>query len=86
MTDMRHGRLLQVTGADHNRVTLSFRVAYVPLLQWRGTQLSLLEGDCVGLSWPILKPGSFEPGFFLFDPTARIQSLTGAAPRITMLQ
>jgi hypothetical protein len=23
-----------------------------------------LEGDCVGLTWPILKPGSYEPGFF----------------------
>jgi hypothetical protein len=25
----------------------------------------LLEGDCVGPTWPILKPGSREPGFFL---------------------
>jgi hypothetical protein len=24
-----------------------------------------LEGDCVGPTWPPLKPGSYEPGFFL---------------------
>jgi len=50
MTDMRGGWLLQGTGAAHNTTTLSPRVRICPPPPVaRGSQLSLLEGDCVGL-------------------------------------
>src|SRR5579864_1920753 len=65
MSDMRPGRLLHGGNADHTVGTLSFRVAHMsPSSSSAGAWLSLLEGDCVGPTWPILKPGSHEPGFF----------------------
>jgi hypothetical protein len=65
---MRSTRLLHGGKADHSSSTLSFRVAHMsPSSSGAGARLSLLEGDCVGPTWPILKPGSHEPGFFLSE-------------------
>ena len=95
MSDMRHGRLLRGVEAAHNALTLSIRVAHMsPSSSGADAQLSLLEGDCVGLTWPIPQaglsrarlffmgtcfPGSHEPGFFSCDLFARAR--TGSAFR-----
>jgi hypothetical protein len=48
-----------------------------------GAWLSLLEGDCVGPTWPSLKPGSHEPGFFLMlvSGLSRARLFSGAGFR-----
>src|SRR5258708_29198424 len=68
MSDMRSTPLLQVTWEAHNVWTLSFRVAHMsPSSSGAGVRLSLLEGDCVGPTRPILKAGLLMgPAFFLF--------------------
>src|SRR5215204_5171762 len=58
MTDMRLGRLPHGTDEDHTAYTLSGRVAHMsPSSSGAAVQLSLLEGDCVGLTWPIPQAG-----------------------------
>ncbi len=65
MSDMTSHALLQAGCEAHTTQTLRLVPRIVPLLQWCGSQLSLLEGDCVGLSKAnTSKPGSKETGFF----------------------
>src|ERR1700676_3651963 len=68
MSDMRRGWLLRGTGAAHNALTLSIRVAHMsPSSSGADAQLSLLEGDCVGLTWPIPQAGLSRARLFLWD-------------------
>jgi len=66
MTDMRLVWLPPCANGDHTLSTLSGRTVHLsPSSSGAGVQLSLLEGDCVGLTWPIPQAGLLEPGFFL---------------------
>src|SRR4051794_22652173 len=67
MTDMRTGRLMQSANGAHSACTLSVRVAHCP-----PPPVARKLSDP---SWKVivsashgqyLKPGSFEPGFFLW--------------------
>src|SRR5579871_5323392 len=58
MSDMRLPPLPQGTRRAHTVWTLSVRVAHMsPSSSGAGVRLSLLEGDCVGPTRPILKAG-----------------------------
>ena len=84
MTDMRPEWLPQGGRAAHNVCALGFRVALMsPSSSGADAQLSLLEGDCVGLTWPSLMPGSHEPGFFPFTVSALpVPSLTNVTANL----
>src|SRR5271154_3839571 len=67
MSDMRSPPLLQGARRDHNVWTLSFRVALMsPSSSGAGVRLSLLEGDCVGPTRPILKAGLLRARLFFY--------------------
>ena len=62
---MAHGFILHPTLSARGR-------ALSPSSSGTGTQLSLLEGDCVGLTWPKTEQaGLSSPAFFLMRCTQR---------------
>ena len=71
---MRLPPLLQGTRRVHSVFTLNFRVAHMsPSSSGAGVRLSLLEGDCVGPTRPILEAGLLGVRLFSFQffPRAR---------------
>src|SRR5689334_19071548 len=84
MSDMRPVCLRQAGARDHNVLILSVRVAHLsPSSSGAGVQESLLEGDCVGLTWPIPPAGLFWARlFFCFVFAAsshpQVDSIAGA--------
>src|SRR5580704_3081247 len=80
MSDMRLTPLLQGSREAHTALTLSFRVAHMsPSSSGAAVRLSLLEGDCVGPTRPILKAGLSRVRLF-FARTSRIFSSVVPAP------
>ena len=71
MSDMRLPPLLQSSRRAHSVRTLSFRVARMsPSSSGAGVRLSLLEGDCVGPTRPILKAGLLGARLFFCSDAA----------------
>src|SRR5882672_3332868 len=66
MTDMRRGRLMQSANGDHSDWTLRVRVAHCPPPPVARTLSNPSWKVIVSASrGQYLRPGSFEPGFFL---------------------
>ena len=86
MTDMLAGRLLQGTGTAHNVRTLSIRVALCPPPPVaRGLSNPSWKVIVSASRGQYLKPGSFEPGFFLGRrPRVRTGGKAAAQSRAVM--
>src|SRR3954467_4820974 len=81
MTDMRGGRLLRGTAPAHTVFTLRVRVAHLsPSSSGAEAQLSLLEGDCVGLTWPIPQAGLSRARLF-FRARCQLENKTAVIAR-----
>src|ERR1700744_2786634 len=81
MSEVPPGPALKGGRRAHNACTLSFRVAHMsPSSSGADVRLSLLEGDCVGPTRPILKAGLSRARLF-FDLPGYALTHTGFARR-----